>query len=186
MLPTLANLGKPKPEDVEPTVKPKPLSPYEVTNSITIGRVPFTGEQLTQASNVMYVVMRGLAYDQTLTQTVNMFNKRSMTGEQQYLGLFNAVPKKRRYIKWPTKGIIDQNIINIKEYYRVSERVALMYNKLLTPNDLDIIADATDKGGVGKKRKLRVAEKKAREAKKNPIVKKEPVVEYNPLRAFFS
>lgn len=96
---------------------------------------------------VPFIVNKALSFMRDTVFWANEMNRYpELTKTQQYDFYYNGVPKGNRWSKWSKKDMTE-NVRNVMEYYECSLKKADEILKILTPDQLVIIAAALDKGG---------------------------------------
>lgn len=97
-----------------------------------------------------FIVNRAFSLYRDTLFIANEANKLSNLDKDMQFGyLFNKVPKKRRWEKWPKKEKLD-NLAYIQEYYKYSVDKARHTLSILTDDQLAIIKNNLKQGGVKK------------------------------------
>lgn len=95
-----------------------------------------------------FVINRGVAQSISTIMFAQQMNKApGLSKEMHYAYLRKAVPKKKRYDKWPKKEEMGEDLQLIQQVYQVSIEKAQEYLAVLTPQDLAAIKALTDTGG---------------------------------------
>lgn len=151
--------------------KPNAMSMLDFIKNLLEDDTLLSEDVLEANAGLMYVAVKVLSYYPDVVGIAQYFDKPNIPNHAKYKALFYAIPKQRRFEKWPKKTIDDSELIAVANYYKVSHRVANMYMKLLTPDDIMTIVATQNPGGlVGKAKKLTAKEKKASE--KEPVKQK--------------
>ena len=121
------------------------LSPFDYVRSISE-----TKEKLEDLSGYApYMINRALSLYPDLIFDVNIMNLfPGVTNQMHYDFYLNSIRKQKRYgKKWP-KPEKDDQIQMIMNFYKYSKDKAKEALKILTEDDLEIIAKKLEKGGV--------------------------------------
>ncbi len=125
---------------------------WDYVNSISYNKKDLMtdteNDQLAEKGYVPFVVNRGLSYFPDTLFHVNIMNKYSSADNKlQYDYLLHSIRPKKRFSKWATKRN-DEDINNIKQYYKVSTTVAESIKKILTADQLKAIKSRLNLGGI--------------------------------------
>lgn len=183
--------------------KPPALTMLDLVKNMLEGTAPLPNDVLEKNVDMMYIAMQSLSYYPDITLIVDYFNK-SIPPIAQYKAMFYAIPKTRRFEKWPKNNADDTEIIAVSNYYDVSYRVAAMYMKLLSSDDIAQILEIENVGGMGGKSKTskkkdikklvkdtpvekpsKPKPEKLVKPEKKKVVNKDCPISNNPMRAFF-
>jgi hypothetical protein len=121
---------------------------FDYLNSINTTKKDIMVTDQDQKAYTSYMVNRGLSYFPDTVLLANMMNQRyHLSSKMQYDFLRNAVPPKKRFSKWfKSEKLNDINLIS--DYFNVSQQKAKEYSYLLSNEDINIIRDRLDVGGV--------------------------------------
>lgn len=114
-------------EDFEETQKVSKKSPFDYVNDIAKKTYPNSFEDYN-------AFLTNLSFSQRndLVIFANEMNRYYELPEQcQFDFYYHSLPKKNLFAKWAKKVNVE-NLDSIKEFYDVSEKVALQYEKVLT------------------------------------------------------
>ena len=192
-------------DEADSHIKQPALTMLDLVKNMLEGSAPLSNDVLEKNAGMMYIAMQALSYYPDITLIVDYFNK-SIPPIAQYKAMFHAIPKTRRFEKWPKNNANDTEIIAVSNYYNVSYRVAAMYMKLLNSDDIAQIIEIENVGGMGGKSKTskkdmkklsnevpadkpvkQKAEKQAKPDKpeKKKVINKDCPISNNPMGAFF-
>lgn len=101
---------------------------------------------------VPYITNRALSYHYDCVMQANEMNMRfGLDNKMQYDFLFHSIRKhKRPFKKWEKKTKEDELILLVKEYYKVSSNRAKEIIPLLSDDNIMIIREKMQKGGITK------------------------------------
>lgn len=113
----------------------------------------FKQDPLNEKDYVPYIINKGMSYFQDTVILANEMNKHpDIPKACQYRFLKQTVRARKRFSKWHKK-IDDDSIDAIKQYYNYSTQKAEQVIKILTPQQIDIIKQQLEVGGLGKSKK---------------------------------
>ena len=97
---------------------------------------------------VPFVVNRGFSYTWDTVLFANAMNMAAHIGkEMQYDFYFHGLDKKKRFGKWIKKENFD-DLLAISGAYRCSISRAIEYSRILTSEQIKILRDGLEKGGL--------------------------------------
>lgn len=98
-----------------------------------------------------FLVNRSLSYHMDCIMYANQMNMRpSLPGKLQYQYLLNTVrPMKRRFEKWQKASVV-KDLDCVKEYFGYSNEKAKEALRILTDEQITLIKEKLEKGGVKK------------------------------------
>lgn len=112
----------------------------------------FKQEALNEKDYVPYIINKGMSYFQDTVILANELNKHpDLPKHIQYRFLIQTVRPRKRFSKWFKKSA-DEDIDAIKQYYNYNQTKAEQAYKLLTPEQIAIIKEQVDVGGVQNKK----------------------------------
>jgi len=129
----------------------KPI--FELLNSINYSKQDLLGEGICEEKEYQpFVINRFLSAQMDTVIYANEMNTRPfLTKKMQYDFLRNIIRSRKRYSKWLKKNDEDtEHIENVKNFYQCSTKIARKYIQLLNEEQLDMIAQKTNKGGKTK------------------------------------
>jgi hypothetical protein len=99
-----------------------------------------------------YVVNRALSYHIDCIFYANEMNKNpGISGKLQYQYFLNSIrPMKRKFQPWQKQEVV-KNLECVKEYFGYSNEKAKEALRILTDDQIALIKEKLDKGGVTKK-----------------------------------
>lgn len=110
-------------------------------------------DDLAEKSYNAFIVNRGLSFFPDSILYVNEMNLRaSLDGSPQFNYLLNTLRPRKRYSKWLKEEKIEDLDI-ITEYYQCSKRKAKEILRILNGDQLQLIKNKLEKGGVNTKEK---------------------------------
>ena len=124
--------------------KPKAPSPFSYSNNIGDKKYPDTLEGYNP-------FLLNLSFSQRKDSVVfaNEMNKyHELSDKAQFDFFFHSMPKRKYFAKW-AKGVKHENTEAVSEYYKVSKKTAIEYQKVLKPEQEQQIVDwfETRQGG---------------------------------------
>lgn len=135
------------------TEEPK-IDPWTYVDSISKNKkyIPITEE--TEKAYDAYIINKALSFfPDTLAYANEMNTYYFLPKNLQYDYLINSIRSKSRYAKWVKKdkdSTYNKDIAAVKEYYKCSESKARSALSILTKQQLAIIKQKLEKGGVAK------------------------------------
>lgn len=119
---------------------------YDYVNSITYDK-----NYLEDISGYNpFMTNRSLSYhSDTLLYAVEMNKNYSLDNRMQYDYLFHAIRRAKRFAKWGKKGNAD-DLKAVTAYYKCSINKAMEALKILSSDELEMIKQKLEKGGVKK------------------------------------
>jgi len=126
------------------------MSPFDYVNDILVGKKNIMVDEETEKAYNPYLVNKALSYHKDCLHYANEMNSMSfLDNKLQFEYLINTIrSKKRNHQKW-FKVEKNEDINSVKLYYGVSEMKAREYLKLLSEDQIKIIREKTDIGGLG-------------------------------------
>lgn len=98
---------------------------------------------------VPFIINRGLAQGIDTIMLAEEVNRAPlMPKRNQYRFFMSTVKKNKRYNKWAKKDPVDERITIICEAFQVSEQKASEYMLILTEEQIEIMKEQLDVGGV--------------------------------------
>jgi len=141
------------PATEEELPKPKKISPFDYTSSISYTKENLMVDEDAERQYNAYMVNRALSFGADTVLFANEVNKYpQMPKQMQYQFLIGTIRKKKRYDTWQKADSEHDDINVIKEYYGYSSEKAKQALSLLTPEQISQLKDRMFKGGLlGKK-----------------------------------
>ena len=103
-------------------------------------------DDLAEKDYVPYIVNRALSYfPDTILHAQEMNVSAHIDKKLQYEYLLHSIRSKKRFSKWAKKEQ-SETIELLVEYYKCNYRQAEEYSKILTPEQIDLIRTAMQKG----------------------------------------
>lgn len=129
-------------------------NPFDYVNSINDTKknimVGTDNDELAEKGYNPFIVNKALSYFVDTILYANEINQyHHLDDKLQYECLLNGVPKGRRFSKWAKKNE-DKDIETIVEYYGCSYSKATEIQKIINKNQLDLLKNKLQKGGVSK------------------------------------
>lgn len=127
------------------------MSPFDFVNEIQQGKKQLIVDDATEASYVPFLVNRALSYHKDCVMYANEMNRRHQIDKKlQNDFLLNTVRSKRRpFNKW-AKAEKNEDMACVKSYYGLSDAKARDALRLLTDEQIQMLKDKTDVGGLVK------------------------------------
>lgn len=127
------------------------MSPFDFVNEIQQGKKQLVVDDVTEAVYVPFLVNRALSYHKDCVMYANEMNRRHYIDKKlQNDFLLNTVRSKRRpFNKW-AKAVKSDDLACVKSYYGLSDAKAREALRLLTDEQIQMLKDITDVGGLVK------------------------------------
>lgn len=127
------------------------MSPFNFVNEIQQGKKQLVVDDVTEAVYVPFLVNRALSYHKDCVMYANEMNRRHYIDKKlQNDFLLNTVRSKRRpFNKW-AKAVKSDDLACVKSYYGLSDAKAREALRLLTDEQIQMLKDITDVGGLVK------------------------------------
>ena len=127
------------------------MSPFDFVNEIQQGKKQLVVDDATEAAYVPFLVNRALSYHKDCVMYANEMNRRHQIDKKlQNDFLLNTVRSKRRpFNKW-AKAEKNEDMACVKSYYGLSDAKARDALRLLTDEQIQMLKDKTDVGGLVK------------------------------------
>lgn len=127
------------------------MSPFDFVNEIQQGKKQLIIDDATETEYVPFLVNRALSYHKDCVMYANEMNRRHQIDKKlQNDFLLNTVRSKRRpFNKW-AKADKNEDMACVKSYYGLSDAKARDALKLLTDEQIQMLKDKTDVGGLVK------------------------------------
>lgn len=121
---------------------------FDYVNSITQKTEDLSGNEDLEKEYVPFLINKAMSY---YVDTVMIANQMNMLSDipvrQQYQYYYNTVRKSKRWAKWHKK-VEDEDLELIKEYFGYNDQRANEALEILSPNDITIIKERSNKGGI--------------------------------------
>lgn len=116
---------------------------FDYLNSINETKVDMSEGETFSSDYPIYMINRGIAQGKDGIFVAQELNKiPDLSKEMHYKFLFHFMDKKVRRNKWSKKAVLDKNVENVANYYKVSNEQAIEYIKMLTNEQLAIIENS--------------------------------------------
>jgi len=128
------------------------MSPFDILNSINHTKEDlFKNDPLVSKDYAPFMINRGLSYFSDTVFVANEMNKyHELDKDIQFYFLLNVVKKRKRFSKWAKKTASSEDTRVVSEYYQCSISKANEYLRLLSNEQLNIIKDKLNTGGIRK------------------------------------
>jgi|688.fasta_scaffold199653_4 hypothetical protein len=133
------------------------LSPFDFINAISQSKenlmVGTDNDDLAEKAYNAYLVNKGLSYfPDTIFHANEMNSRHLLDNKPQFLYLLNTIRSRKRYSKWfKNEKVEDINVIS--ECFGYSYAKAKQVQNLLTSDQLKIMRQKLEKGGLKTKEK---------------------------------
>lgn len=143
-------------EDEVPEKK-KALTPFDYIDAISHTKEDlFDGNENAEKEYNAYIVNRGLSFGADTVLYANEMNRYHFLQKQhQFQFLQGTIRKRKRYNSWIRAEKESEDIAALKEYYNYSNDDAKYALSLLMPDQLELIKQRLNKGGLAQKGKKR-------------------------------
>lgn len=133
------------------------MTPFDYINAISQSKKDMmTGtdnDELAEKSYNAYIVNKGLSYFVDTILYANEMNLHShLDNKPQFAYLLNSIRPKKRFSKW-FKGELSDEVKVISEYFGYSTEKAKQVRKLFDSEQLNLMKEKLEKGGLNKKEK---------------------------------
>jgi hypothetical protein len=123
------------------------MNPFDYVNSITYTKEDIMTD-LNESEYSPFLTNRSLSYHQDCILYANEMNRRfDVPHKLQYHYLLNTIRQRKRFAKWHKPKVVDDLQI-VMEYYLVSRSKAEEYLQLLSADQIHILANRMQKGGL--------------------------------------
>lgn len=125
---------------------------FDYVNSINSSKEDLfsSNEEYAEKEYVPFIVNKSLSYFVDSILYANEINHYPhLSNKQQYHYLLHSISKGKRFSKW-SKREITEDLQAISDYYKYSYTRAAEVLKIINKNDLDMIKQKLQKGGVCK------------------------------------
>lgn len=133
------------------------MTPFDFLNAINHSKenlmVGTDNDELAEKSYNAYIVNKGLSYfPDTILYANEMNTRHHLENKPQFLYLLNILRPKKRFSKW-FKNEVVEDINVISEYFGYSYSKAKQVRNLITSDQLKIMREKLQKGGLKSKEK---------------------------------
>ena len=117
---------------------------WTIVKSISTTKDGFFDESLY----VNFLVAKAFGHFSDTVLIAQEVNERPLLSKEQHHDfLFNTVRPKKRFSKWPKK-LENDTVQLVQNYFNYSERKAIDALRILTEEDLKIIREKSNRGGI--------------------------------------
>jgi len=132
------------------------MSPFDYINAVSQTKKDMmTGsenDELAEKAYNAFIVNRGLSlFPDTVLYANEMNFHNTLDGKPQFTYLLNSIRPRKRYSKW-LKNELVEDIKVISEYFGYSTTKAKQISCLISPDQLKIMKQKLEKGGLKKER----------------------------------
>jgi hypothetical protein len=133
------------------------MSPFDFINAISLSKKDMMtdtdNDELAEKSYSPYLVNKGLSYFPDTILYANEMNLYSQLDHKpQFAYLLNSIRPRKRFSKW-FKNELDEETKIISEYYQYSTQKARQVRHLITSEQLNLMREKLQKGGLKPKEK---------------------------------
>ena len=127
------------------------MSPFDFINAINQSKKDLMAEDsLAEKDYAPFIVNKGLSYFPDTVLYANEMNMRhSLESKLQFHYLLNSIRPRKRFSKWH-KNELDEDLSTISEYLGYSYAKAKQIQNLFSENQLLIMKQKLQKGGIKK------------------------------------
>jgi hypothetical protein len=126
---------------------------FDYLNSINDTKKDIMVDDVSEKQYVPFMVNRGLSYFSDTVLYANEMNLRHLLeNKPQFLYLLNTIRPRKRFSKW-FKNEVVEDINVISEYFGYSYAKAKQVQNLITSDQLQMMKQKIQKGGVKSKEK---------------------------------
>jgi hypothetical protein len=133
--------NQPKREPLEEITKPVEASPFDIVNNIN-EKKGYLADVVSEGGYIPWVINKSLSFfssDVLYANDMNLYAN-ELTFQQQYDYFYYAVPKGKKWSKWPKFKITDDEK-TVMEYFQCSWHKAKENLRVLTSHQLKEIVD---------------------------------------------
>lgn len=128
------------------------MKPFDYVNSITFGKKNMMrgseNDELSEKQYAAYIVNKALSYFPDTILHANLMNQfHQLDNRPQYEFLLNSIRPKKRFAKW-VKDAGDKDLDLVCEVYQCNRTVGREYLSLLSSNDIEIMKQQQETGGI--------------------------------------
>jgi hypothetical protein len=132
------------------------MTPFDFINAISQSKENLIVDSLTEKEYVPFVVNKGLSYFPDTVLYANEMNRlHLLDNKSQFCYLLNSLRPRKRFSKW-FKSELEEDVKLISEAYGYSHAKARQVASLFTPDQLNIMREKLQKGGIKTKEKKNV------------------------------
>ena len=132
------------------------MTPFDFINAISQSKENLIVDSLTEKEYVSFVVNKGLSYFPDTVLYANEMNRlHLLDNKPQFCYLLNSLRPRKRFSKW-FKSELEEDVKLISEAYGYSHAKARQVASLFTPDQLNIMREKLQKGGIKTKEKKNV------------------------------
>ena len=133
------------------------MTPFDYLNAINQSKenmmVGTDNDDLAEKAYNAYIVNKGLSYfSDTIFYANEMNSRHLLDNKPQFLYLLNTIRPRKRFSKW-FKNEVLEDINVISEYFGYSYTKAKQVHNLITSDQLKIMRQKLEKGGLKSKEK---------------------------------
>lgn len=126
----------------------KKLSPFDIVNAINSGNREIFENQDDIKSYVPYQINKSFSYFPDTILYANEMNRfHGLDNDLQFSYYINSLRPRKRFSKWVKKSE-DSALKSVMEYYSYNIEKAEQALLILSPEQIDLIKEKLDKGGV--------------------------------------
>lgn len=126
----------------------------EIIPSILQGNEKIIRDDLDEKDYVPFIVNRALSNHIDCVFNANEMNMFNIDKRMQYdFHFFGTRKFKRKFQSWNKKNSDSEDFLAVKEFFSYSDEKTKSVMDILTPEQIEIIRQKTEKGGIVKKSK---------------------------------
>ena len=131
------------------------MNPFEFIEAISFSKEDLIREPDGEKNYKPFLTNRSLSYHPDAIFIANEMNMNSeLPSIMQFDALINSLSKRKRYSKW-AKPEEDADLEMVMVYFRCNRRCAQEYMRILTDEDIAMIREKNNKGGIQNERNSR-------------------------------
>lgn len=129
------------------------MSPFDFIKSINETKENLIVDDKSEKEYIPFITNKGLSYFADTVLYANEMNRLNLLDKKpQYCYLLNTVRSRKRYSKW-LKNELEDDVKLISDVYGYSYVKAKQVLNLFTPEQLDVMRQKQQKGGIKPKEK---------------------------------
>lgn len=129
------------------------MKPFDFLDAINVTKKDLIVDSTTEKEYIPFLMNRGLSYfPDTILYANEMNQLHFLDNKPQFLFLLNTVRPRKRFSKWH-KSELEESIKIISVAYNYSHAKAKQVLNLFTPEQLNIMREKQQKGGMNTKEK---------------------------------
>ncbi len=131
---------------------------FDFVDAVNFNKVDLVNSEETEKlfRDNKFMVCRALAMNKETVLIAGRANELTDKVDSYMLWQYlrNIIPKKKRFTKWVKQMAVSDDVKFLSDYYQVNIKVATLYRKLMTDEEIEILRGRTFEGGADKAEKL--------------------------------